>query len=74
MIPVYQIAFVCVFALVFYRAGVADEAPGILWAALSIVVSLITWLALSGGTLVMLLGQFALFIGIAVFRVLRDQK
>jgi len=60
-----------VFAIFFYRAGEFDGAPGLLWAALSIAISLLIWQCLHWGLLAMLLGQAALFVGIGVVRVIR---
>jgi hypothetical protein len=75
MLPFYSFNFVgmVVFAIFFYRAGVFDNSPGLLWAALSVVISFLTWQWLHWGLLGMILGQIALFFGIAVFRVIRNK-
>ena len=74
--PVYSFKFVLtvVFAIVMYRAGVTEDSPGLLWAALSASISLVIWLGLGWGLIPMVLGQVALFIGIGVFRLLRDPE
>jgi hypothetical protein len=73
MLPFYSFNFVLtvVFAVFFYRAGVFDNGPGLLWAALSVVISLAVWQWLRWGLLAMILGQVVLFAGIGVFRVIR---
>jgi len=73
MMPFYSFNFLLliVFAVFFYRAGEFDNAPGILWAALSVVISLLVWQWLRWGLLAMVLGQVALFVGIGVVRAIR---
>jgi hypothetical protein len=73
MLPFYSWNFLLtvVFAIFFYRAGVFESGPGWLWAGLSVVISLVIWQGLHWGLLAMILGQFALFVGIGVFRVIR---
>ena len=58
-------------AIFFYRAGVFEDGPGILWAALSVLISILIWQWLGGGLFAMLLGQMGLFVGITVFRGIR---
>jgi hypothetical protein len=60
-----------VFAIFFYRAGEFDGGPGLLWAALSVAISLLIWQWLRWGLFAMLLGQIGLFVAIGVFRVIR---
>jgi hypothetical protein len=62
-------AVVC--AVFFYRAGEFEDAPGLLWAALSVLISVLAlrWLRL--GLLGLLLAQVGLFVGIAAYRVIR---
>jgi hypothetical protein len=63
-----------VFAIFFYRAALFDGCPasvGLLWAALSVAISLLVLQWLRWGLLVMVLGQIGLFVGIGVFRVVR---
>lgn len=73
MLPIYSFHFVLtvVFAIFFYRAGEFEEAPALLWSALSVAISLLMWLGLRWGLLGIILGQVCLFIGIGVFRALR---
>jgi hypothetical protein len=74
--PFYTFEFVltAVFAIFYYRAGVAEQAPGLLWASLSVATSLLIWQWLGGGILAIVAGQLALFIGITVFRVIRKSR
>lgn len=58
-------------AIFFYRAGEFDGGPGLLWAALSVAISLLIWQWLRWGLLAMILGQIGLFIAIGVVRVVR---
>ena len=75
MLPLYSWNFVLTvaFAIFFYRAGQFEHAPALLWAALSVAISLLVWLWLGWGMLAMILGQVGLFVGIGVFRMLRDR-
>lgn len=75
MLPFYSFNFVLliVFAIFFYRAAEFEDTSPILWTALSIVVSIVTWQVLHWGLLGMILGQVALFIGIGAFRALRKE-
>ena len=61
------------FAIFYNRAAESEDAPAILWTALSIAISVLTWLVLHWGMLGMILGQVALFIGISLFRALRKE-
>jgi hypothetical protein len=76
MMPIYSynLVLMVVCAVVFYRAGAADESPALLWSALSIIVSAVIWLGLGWGFLAMVLAQVALFFGIAIVRVLRESQ
>ena len=67
----FQCVLMIVFAIFFYRAGEFEDSPGLLWAALSVIISLAIWQWLHWGLLAMVLGQVALFIGIGVFRAIR---
>jgi uncharacterized membrane protein YGL010W len=73
MMSIYSFHFVLliVFAVFFYRAGVFDNGPALLWAALSVLISLLVWQWLRWGLLAMIVGQIGLFVGIGVFRVIR---
>jgi hypothetical protein len=57
----------------FYKAAEMDDAPGFLWAGMSLLVWYGTGLLMPrAGLLAHVGGQVALFFGIAVFRVMRD--
>jgi hypothetical protein len=75
MLPFYSFNFVLlvVFAVFFYRAGVFDDGPALLWAVLSILISFLFWQWLQWGLMGMILGQIGLFVGIGVVRVVRKQ-
>ncbi len=75
MLPFYSWNFLLMigFAIFYYRAGEFDDCPGLLWAALSLAISLLILKWLHWGLLGIILGQFLLFIGIGVFRVIRDK-
>ena len=61
---------ICVLAIVFYRAGQLERAPGLLWAALSTLCSLAA-LYFGWGLLGIFGLNVLLFVGITLFRVLR---
>jgi hypothetical protein len=70
------IAFVCAFVL--YGAGQAEAREagryaGPVWALLSIAVSALLIQFLGAGWLLVLVGQGALFAGIAIFRAMRGK-
>lgn len=75
--PSWIIAFVCAFVL--YGAGKRDPAirdganHSILWAGLSIAVSALIIHVVGGGVILVLIGQVGLFVGIGVFRSLREK-
>lgn len=73
MLPFYTFEFVltAVFAIFFYRAGVLEKAPALLWASLSAGTSLLVWQGLGGGELAIIGSQLALFASITAFRVIR---
>ena len=68
------IGFTILFAALYYSAGEIEGAPnhGVLWAALSIVVSLIILAGIGGGIVALIVCQALLLIGIAVVRVILD--
>jgi len=72
----YSIQFVLLlcFAAGYYKAAEIENASGILWAGLSVVIFLITWRLFGWGVPGILLGQAALLGGITAVRVLRDFK
>ena len=72
--PNWIIAFVCAFVL--YGAGKAEAREagrnaGLLWAALSIVVSALLIRFFGAGWFLVIVGQVVLSAGIAVFRASR---
>lgn len=71
------IAFVCAFTFfgmgrVEARDTAADH--GVLWAGLSIAISVLLIQVWGAGWIAVLLGQVGLFLGITVFRALRDPR
>lgn len=73
--PSWIIAFVCAFT--YYEAGHIEARDGrrdhgILWAGMSIAISALVIQILNGEWLFVLLAQAAFFLGIGIFRVLRD--
>jgi hypothetical protein len=73
MLPLYSFNFVwlVVCAIFFYRAGEFENCPGLLWAVMSVSISLLIWQWLRRGLMAMILGRIALFVGIVVFRAMR---
>ena len=73
MTPLYSFSLLAtvLFAVFFYRAGEFENGPGVLWAVLSVAISLLAWQWLRLGLLGIILGQAGLFVGIGVFRVIR---
>ena len=68
------IVLLIICAVVFYKAAEMEDAPGILWASLSVAVFLLTSAVLHWGLLGCVLGQILLFVGIGVFKMLRDSR
>ena len=70
MLPLYSWNFllIVVSAIFFYRAGKFDGGLALLWAALSVAISVLIWRWLHWGLLEILFGQIVLFVGIGVFR------
>ena len=71
----WVLAIVCV--ITFYGAGAHEgrfggHNHGLLWAVLSILVSAVVMFLLKGSWTFLLVAQVGLFLGIAVFRTLRD--
>lgn len=58
-----------VFAVVFYRAGKMEHSWGLLWATLSLAISILTLFALHWGWIGFFGGQAALFMGITFYRM-----
>jgi hypothetical protein len=56
-------------AIFFYQAGEFDEnSSGLLWASLSLLISILTWLWFGWGLLWMIISQVGLFISIGIIR------
>lgn len=72
----YSFDFVLLLACAafFYKAADFEDAPAILWGALSVVLFLFTWLVLHWRIPGNLAGQAALLGAITVVRVFRDRK
>jgi hypothetical protein len=73
MMPFYSFSLLAtvMFAVFFYRAGEFENGPALLWAVLSVAISLLVWQWLRLGLLGIILGQVGLFGGIGVVRVMR---
>ena len=59
-------------AIFFYRGAKSDGSSAVLWLVLSVGISLLLRIFLHAGLVGIILGQAALFIGIAIFRVIRE--
>lgn len=75
--PSWIVAFVC--AYVFYGAGQFEARAGarnnrMVWAGLSIALSALVIQVFHGSWLLILLAQAGLFVGIGIFRALRESK
>ncbi len=70
MLPFYSFTFIVllVCASFFYRAGEFEGSSGIVWAAVSILISVAIWQGLPGGALTILLTQVGLFASITLYR------
>jgi hypothetical protein len=70
MLPYYSFTFVLLlaYAIFFYRAGESEGSSGILWAGVSVLISVVVWRRLGWGWLGVLLGQVGLFAGITIVR------
>ena len=75
MLPFYSFTFIVLLgcAILFYRIGEFEGGSGWLWAAGSILVSVVVWRGSGGSWLAMVGGQAALFLGITAFRVWRKK-
>jgi hypothetical protein len=58
-------------ALFFFRAGEFDGGPGVLWAVISVLISLLVWRVFRLGFIGILVGQLVLFVGITLVRTAR---
>lgn len=69
----YSVVLIVVAAAFFWKAAAREEESGIIWAGVSLVVSVLI-MALGGGFVVLVLGQVAVFAGITVFRTIKDNN
>jgi hypothetical protein len=60
-------------AVFFYRAAEFENASGLLWSGLSVLISALALSLFHAGWLVILLGKAGLLIGIGIFRMIRDR-
>jgi hypothetical protein len=58
-------------AVVYYRAARMEDASGLLWSGLSVLVFVITWIVFSWSWQGCLVGQAGLFAGITVVQTVR---
>ena len=55
-----------------YEARDGSRSNGLLWACLSLAMSWLVLSVLHGGATLQVLGQVAVFVGIGIFRAVRD--
>jgi hypothetical protein len=67
----FNFVLLILMAVFFYRAADFEDGPRLLWTALSVAISLLTWQVLRMGLLEMMLGQAGLFVGITLVRARR---
>lgn len=68
-----NLVFALAFAVFFYRGVEQEGGCGLLWAGLSILVSILVLYKLGWGFFGLLLGQIVLFLVGTIFRVIRDR-
>jgi hypothetical protein len=51
-----------------------EDAPGGLWAALSVGVYALTWFVLGWGFILCVVGQVGLFVGITIFKMATSSR
>jgi biotin transporter BioY len=61
-------------AIFFHRAAEFENESSLVWAGLSLVISVMTLFVLGWGWLGCLLGQAGLLLGITIFRMLRSKS
>lgn len=71
MIDYLSMVVVSVCAITFYRAGKQDRSWGVLWAVLSVLISLLALIVLGWGLTGVFAGQVVLFGGITFYRMSR---
>jgi Flp pilus assembly protein protease CpaA len=70
--PYLLVLVIVVCAVFFHRAAEFENASGLLWSGLSVLVSALTLFLFHAGWLGILLGQIGLLIGIGVFKMIRE--
>ena len=70
----FQFALLFLCAAFYYKAAEFEDAPRLLWAGLSVLVYLVTWMLLSWGLIGCLVGQVGLFGAITLVSVIRKGK
>ena len=72
--PLYSIDFVIlvICAIVWFKAAALERRPPWIWTGLSVFVYVFTWLWLHWGIIGCIFGQAMLVLGIAVYRVWRE--
>ncbi len=68
----YTIVVIIASAIFFYRAAKYDGSSAVLWVVLSTVVSLLLLTLFRFGGVEIILGQAGLFLGITIFRIIRE--
>jgi hypothetical protein len=74
MMPLLCVVVLVACATFFYRAAEFENESAGLWAGLSVLTFLVTWMVLGWGLFLSVAGQVALFIGIAVVRAVRTNR
>ena len=72
MFDSFTIIAIIACAIFFYRGAKLDGSSAVLWVVLSVVISLLLRTFFHAGLAGILLGQAGLFLGIAIFRVIRE--
>ena len=70
----FQFVLLLLCAVFYYKAAELEDAPRLLWAGLSVLVYLVTWMLLSWGLIGCLVGQVGLFGAITLVSVIRKGK
>jgi hypothetical protein len=71
-VDTYTTIVIIASAIFFYRAAKYDGSPAVLWVVLSIGVSLFLLTLFRLGGVGIILGQAGLFLGITIFRIIRE--
>jgi ATP/ADP translocase len=66
------VAAIMFFGMGQYEARDGSRSNGLLWACLSLAMSWLVLSVLHGGVTLQVLGQVAVFVGIGIFRAMRD--